>query len=186
MPQHPPTRYWHRGTWWCPAIGLNGDPLRMGSRIVEFELNQLLLLSTDQPAFTTWFLRRGVGGAFFVRHLWSLACGGHSQRRQVGLAIKNSGRHAPAFPGVVAGSGLKRAPHPTEETTNVPRPRLRAQGANLQKIRGHLLRIAIPDLATRQHPAEPATKAVKQAEWMHQITQRLNRKVGVCLRPSDH
>jgi len=50
----------------------------------------------------------------------------------VGSLIKNRGRRAPAFPGGVADSEARPSPHPTEETTNEPRPGLAAPRASHQ------------------------------------------------------
>ena len=77
-------------------------------------------------------------------------------------SFKNRGRHAHAFPGGVAGSDARPLPHPIEETTNMHPQTRGLQEPDIRVIRGHLLRIAFPKLATNRNLAKPTTKAIKQ------------------------
>ena len=101
-------------------------------------------------------------------------CQGH-----VGWLIKNRGRHAPAFPGGVADSEARPAPHPIVETTNGPLRGSAVPGASHQSDPGPLAWMAIPTLVIRHNPAEPTTKTIEQLEWMHSISLRRSRLQAV-------
>ena len=96
-------------------------------------------------------------------------------QKQVDWMIKNRGRHALVFPGEVADSEAKPAPHPVEEITNVPLPGLAAPRASQQRDPGPLAQDCDSNAGDLAHPAKSATKAIEQLEWVHQITLRRSR-----------
>ena len=63
MPEHPSPGLRHGWLWWCPAVGVNRNPLGMNSGCIGFELHHFLLLCTHQPTFAAWLFRWLVGGA---------------------------------------------------------------------------------------------------------------------------
>ena len=62
----------------------------------------------------------------------------------MGWVIKNRGRHAHSFPGGAAGNEARPAPHPIEETTNVPRPGSGAPRVSHQSDPGPLAQGCVP------------------------------------------
>ena len=69
-------------------------------------------------------------------------------------SFKNRGRHVPAFPGGAAGSEAMPAPHPIEETTNVPLPGSGALRVSHQSDPGLLAQDCVPKAGDLEQPSQ--------------------------------
>ena len=73
VPQHPPPSHRLRRAGRNPAVGPNGDPLRMHGCRVGLEVTELLLLLGIQPPLTTRLFWRLVEAAVLVLTALSVA-----------------------------------------------------------------------------------------------------------------
>ena len=81
----------------------------------------------------------------------------------MGWVIKNRDRHAPAFPGEVAGSEARPAPHPIEEITNVPPPGSGAPRASHQSDPGPLAQDCDPNAGDLAQPSQTSDESDRTA-----------------------
>ena len=71
----------------------------------------------------------------------------------VSWVIKNRGRQAPAFQGGVAGSEVRPALHPADETTNEPPQSLAGPRASHQSDPGPLAQGCVPTVGALVRPS---------------------------------